>query len=210
MNKGILTILVVIFTIYAVNAQTVCEKGIEQAKKDFKKSNFAFHSEEFLPIENTYLFVLKKYYDVDWYFSDSINYYKCYDSVMIDLLETKYGKNFLQKARVITDSLDKTKNWLKYPSFPGGRTALFKYLFNRTINDSMKIDTIRTQNRVYVQFEIDSTGKVKNPKIMRGINESIDKKIIEIVRQMPDWEPRYLYGNPIKVNYIMPININKK
>ncbi len=210
MNKGILTILVVIFTIYAVKAQTICEKGIEQAKKDFKKSNFAFHSEEFLPIENTYLFVLKKYYDVDWYFTDSINYYKCYDSVMIDLLETKYGKNFLQKARAITDSLDKTKNWLKNPSFPGGRTALFRFLFNRTINDSMKIDTIRTLNRVYVQFEIDSTGKVKNPKIMRGINESIDKKIIEIVKQMPDWEPRYLYGNPIKVNYTIPINIDKK
>jgi len=207
MKTTILTILILALTFIYVKAQTECEKAIERAKVDFKKSDFSFHSKEMLPVENTYFYVLKNSFNIDWYFTDSLDYYKCYDSTMIDLLKVKYGKDFLRRARVITDSLDNTKNWRKDVQFPGGNTELFKFLSSHLIGQSIKVDSVRTKTRLFVQFEIDSTGKVRNPKVMRGINQEIDNKVIEILKQMPDWEPAYLYGKPIRQLYTIPINI---
>jgi hypothetical protein len=79
MKTKILIILILILTFSFVNAQTDCKKAIENAKVDFKKSDFSFHSTEILPVENTYHYVLKKYYKINWYFTDSLDYYAFYD-----------------------------------------------------------------------------------------------------------------------------------
>ena len=191
----------------SVKAQTDCEMAVEKAKNDFKKSDFSFHSEEMFPVENTYFYVLKEYYNINWYFTDSLDFYKCYDSIMIDLLKGKIGKDFLRRARVITDSLEKTKNWRKDAQFPGGYTELYTFISSNLIGQSIKVDSVRTKTRLFVQFDVDSTGTVRNPKVIRGINKKIDKKVIKVFKQMPDWEPAYLYGKPIKQLYTIPINI---
>lgn len=49
MKTTILTLLILILTFGFVNAQTDCKKAIEQAKLDFKKSDFSFHSTCSLP-----------------------------------------------------------------------------------------------------------------------------------------------------------------
>ena len=208
MKTATLITLILVLTFNSVKAQTDCQKANEKAKSDFKKSDFSFHSEEMLPVENTYFYVLKKYYNINWYFTDSLDYYTCYDSVMIDLLKVKYGADFLQRARILTDSLDNTKNWRKEVQFPGGTNELFKFISSRLIGESLKMDSVKTKTRLIVQFEIDSTGKVNNPKIMRGINQEIDLRVIEIIKQLPDWEPAYLYGKPIRQLYTMPINLD--
>lgn len=203
----ILTILLFTLTFIYVKAQTDCDKAVERANVDFKKSDFSFHSEEMLPVEDTYFYVLSNYFNINWCFTDSLNYYKCYDSIMIDLLKVKYGKDFLKRARVITDSLNNTKNWRKDVKFPGGYSELFKFISSHLIGQSIKVDSVFTNTRLFVQFEIDSTGKVRNPKVLRGINQEIDNKVLEVLKQMPDWEPAYLYGTPIKQIWTMPINI---
>lgn len=208
MKTTTLAILILILNFSYANAQTDCQKANECAKMDFKKSDFSFHSEEMLPVENTYFYVLKKYYNINWYFTDSLDYYACYDSVMIDLLKVKYGADFLQRARNVADSLDNTKNWRKDVQFPGGTNELFKFISSRLIGESLKMDSVKTKTRLIVQFEIDSTGKVNDPRIMRGINQEIDRKVIEIIKQLPNWEPAYLYGKPIRQMYTMPINID--
>ena len=210
MTRTIHAILIMVLSFSYVNAQTDCQKAGESAKADFEKSVFALHSEEALPVENTYFYVLKKYYDINWYFTDSLDYYACFDSVMIDLLKVKYGADFLQRARIITDSLDNTKNWKGDVQFPGGTNELFRLISSRLIGDSLKVDSLKTKTRLFVQFEIDSTGKVSNSRIMRGINQEIDRKVIEIIKQLPNWEPAYLYGKPIRQIYMIPINIDYK
>lgn len=203
-------ILIIILSFSYVNAQTDCQKAGESAKADFKKSDFSLHSEEMLPVENTYFYVLKKYYNINWYFTDSLDHYACFDSVMIDLLKVKYGADFLQRARIITDSLDNTKNWKRDVQFPGGTNELFKFSSSRLIGETFKMDSLKAKARLFVQFEIDSTGKVNNPRIMRGINQEIDRKVIEIIKLLPNWEPAYLYGKPIRQLYTIPINIGYK
>jgi hypothetical protein len=206
MKKKIFAILTFILTINLTYGQTDCPKAKVQATLDFQKSIYFFHSEEMLPIEQTYFYVLRKYYKINWYFTDSLDYYNCYDSKMTELLKTKYGKDFLNRARVLTDSLDKTKNWKKDAEYPGGQQALSKYLTERLKQVGIKKTDFST--KVYVEFEITSSGKIINPVIRRGINADIDRKIATIIKQMPKWEPAYLYGKPTRQRYTMPIKLD--
>lgn len=191
------------------HSQNKCDEANRKALFDYKNSNYSFHSEELFPPENfTYGIVLKKYYKINWYFTDSLEYYSCYDSTMKSLLKTKYGKDFLEKAQKLSDSLENTPNWRKDAQYPGGSSELFKFIYSRLIGVSLKQDTLNT--KMYVQIEIDSTGKVMNPKVIKGISKEIDEKVISILKEMPNWEPAYLHGKPSRQLYGIPIRIEYK
>ena len=208
--KQIIIIFTILFIISGLTifGQSVCESAMLQAKKDFKEYNYTLHSVEVLPVEQTYFYVLKNYFKIDWRFIDSeeTSYYKCYDSVMIELLKRKIGFDFLEKTEFLSDSLESTKNWKTESLYPGGNVEMLRFIRNR-----IKIETgdlgESLQTKVYVQIDISETGKVENPIVVRGINNKIDKKIIKIFKNMPNWEPTYLYGKPIKQRYTIPINL---
>lgn len=207
MKTTILTIIILVLTFSYVNAQTDCKKAIAYAKVDFKKSDFSFHSAEMLPVENTYFYVLKKYYNINWYFTDSLDYYACYDSIMTIKLKSKYGSDFLEKAKMLADSLEHTENWISKAEYLGGQQGLMKFIMTRLTIDSCDMtDGIKT--KLYIELEIDSTGKVKNPIIRRGISEKTNKNVIDIINKMPNWKPAYLYGKPIRQKYFIPLNID--
>jgi hypothetical protein len=85
---------------------------------------------------------------------------------------------------------------------------MFKFIYSKIKEELAYLSDIKT--KIIVEIQIDSTGKVINPVIRKGIDEKIDKKIIEIMKQMPDWKPAYLYGKPIKQNYLIPIEAENK
>ena len=91
---------------------------------------------------------------------------------MTELLKTKYGDNFLNRARIIADSLETSLNWKKDPQFPGGDLVLFKYISSGLVKRGIKKEDIKIN--LYVRFIVNSTGKVSNPEILRGINKDID------------------------------------
>jgi hypothetical protein len=187
--------------------KTDCENAFIRAQKDFEDSKYSFHSLEFLPVENTYTYVLNKYYNIKWYFTDSLDYYNCYDSIMTINLKAKYGSDFLNKAKILSDSLEQTDNWITNAEYIGGQHELMKFIMTRlTIDSTDIINGIKT--KLYIELEIDSTGKVVNPIIRKGIGEKTDKKVIEIINKMPNWKPAYLYGQPIRQKYYIPLNID--
>ena len=124
---------------------------------------------------------------------------------MTELLKTIYGKDFLNRARILTDSLDKTENWKSDPEYPGGQQAFTKLLTERL--KQVGINKTDFTTKVYVNFIISTSGKIINPEIIRGLNADIDRKIVTIIKQMPKWKPAYLYGKPIKQRYTMPIKL---
>ncbi len=184
-----------------------CEIASIKAQRDFYLGKYSFHSLEFFPPQSTYTYVLNKYYNIKWHFTDSLKYYACYDSIMEQNLKTIYGNNFLDKAKKLADSLvDNSENWISNAEFIGGERELlkfFSYKLQIDFNDTSKIKT-----KIFIEIEIDSTGKAVTPIIRKGINDSIDKKVIEIINQMPKWKPAYLYGKPIKQKYFIPLRID--
>jgi protein TonB len=91
------------------------------------------------------------------------------------------------------------------PEFPGGDAALNKYL-----NGEVDYPTIAQENgihgRVYIKFVVNTDGSVTDVEIMRGVDPSLDKAALKVVRDMPKWTPGKQRGNPVRVSFTVSIN----
>ncbi|MFO8000827.1 MAG: energy transducer TonB [Marinilabilia sp.] len=91
------------------------------------------------------------------------------------------------------------------PEFPGGDQALHQYLA-----EAVKYPTIAQENgiqgRVYVKFVINTDGSVTDVEVARGVDPSLDKEAVRVVREMPKWKPGEQRGEPVRVSYTVPIN----
>jgi TonB family protein len=63
---------------------------------------------------------------------------------------------------------------------------------------------------VYVSFYVDSTGKVTDATILRGLSTEHNEAALKVVRTLPDWEPALLAGKPIKVKMKLPIRFAQR
>ncbi|HAQ18144.1 MAG TPA: energy transducer TonB [Prolixibacteraceae bacterium] len=91
------------------------------------------------------------------------------------------------------------------PEFPGGEAALQRYL-----RSSVKYPTIAMENgiqgKVYVGFVVERNGSISNVRIARGVDVSLDKEAMRVVRLMPKWIPGKQNGEPVRVSFTAPIN----
>lgn len=58
---------------------------------------------------------------------------------------------------------------------------------------------------VYVQFVIDTTGKVVEPKVIRGVSPELDAEALRVVSGMPAWKPGMQRGKPVRVSFTLPV-----
>jgi protein TonB len=89
--------------------------------------------------------------------------------------------------------------------FPGGDRALYKY-----INDEVKYPIIAQENgiqgKVFVKFVVNEQGKVSNPEILRGVDESLNNEAMRVISSLPSFKPGKQRGKPVKVYYNAVIN----
>ncbi len=63
------------------------------------------------------------------------------------------------------------------------------------------------QGTVYVQYQIDEQGFVKDAKIEQGIGGGCDEEVLRVLKAMPRWTPARKDGKAIAANYLMlPVN----
>ncbi len=98
----------------------------------------------------------------------------------------------------------KTKDVEQMPMFPGGDSAVAKYI-ESTIKYPESAKQNKINGRVLVSFNVSKTGQVENVKLVKGIGGGCDEEAIRAVSKMPDWLPGLLNGNPVKVRYVMPV-----
>lgn len=90
------------------------------------------------------------------------------------------------------------------PEFPGGQTALLKYLAGITYPPIARENDI--EGTVYIQFIIDKTGNVMDVSIARSSSDKIlDEAALRHVKKMPKWSPGKQRGKPVKVQFVVPI-----
>lgn len=91
------------------------------------------------------------------------------------------------------------------PQFPGGDEAMYRWLGENIAVPPTTEDLVGSY-RVVAQFEIDKDGKVVNVEIYRTCKTPLlDRAVLEILQSMPDWTPGYVNGQPVRVNYKLPI-----
>jgi len=92
----------------------------------------------------------------------------------------------------------------KDPEFPGGTTALLKW-----IKDNMVYPTIAVENniqgRVYCQFVVNSDGSVTDVEVTRGVNPYIDREAVRVLKLLPKFRPGEQRGKPVRVRYSIPV-----
>ena len=92
----------------------------------------------------------------------------------------------------------------KNPEFPGGINGLLNYL-SKNIKYPKEAAERGVQGTVYVQFIIGSNGKIRNAKILRGIDSYCDEEALRVVKMMPDWEPGIQNGKKVTVLFQIPV-----
>ena len=90
------------------------------------------------------------------------------------------------------------------PQFPGGSKAMREYL-----KTNMRYPQIAKENgiqgRVILQFVVDETGKVRDPKILRSVDPALDAEAIRLVEAMPLWTPGKQDGKAVAVRFTVPV-----
>ncbi|MBC8004090.1 MAG: energy transducer TonB [Verrucomicrobia bacterium] len=91
------------------------------------------------------------------------------------------------------------------PEFPGGELALRKW-----IGANVKYPAIATENgvqgKVFVNFVVDKDGRISTVKVVRGVDSSLDKEAIRVIKSMPKWIPGKQNGETVRVSYTIPVN----
>lgn len=90
------------------------------------------------------------------------------------------------------------------PLFPGGQSALMQFL-----HDNMKYPVVAQENgvqgRVTVQFVVEKDGSITDVHVLRGVDPSLDKEAVRVVKSMPRWTPGKQNGTTVRVNYRLPV-----
>ena len=90
------------------------------------------------------------------------------------------------------------------PLFPGGQGALMQFL-----HDNIKYPVVAQENgvqgRVTVQFVVEKDGSITDVHVLRGVDPSLDKEAVRVVKSMPRWTPGKQNGTTVRVNYRLPV-----
>jgi protein TonB len=92
----------------------------------------------------------------------------------------------------------------KQPEFPGGTTALMKFL-----GDNIKYPVIAQENgiqgRVITNFVVERDGSISDVQVVRGQDPSLDKEAVRVIKTMPKWAPGQQRGKPVRVRFTLPV-----
>ena len=91
------------------------------------------------------------------------------------------------------------------PEFPEGQLGLRKFIA-QTIKYPVAAQENGIQGKVFVNFVVGKDGSVKNAKIFRGVDPSLDKEALRVVNSLPKWKPGKQKGEEVAVSYTVPIN----
>lgn len=120
------------------------------------------------------------------------------------------GNVFMMKKAIVTPKSLKSDEQVFFiveemPEFPGGEMELRKHIAN-----NIEYPEVAKKNgikgKVYVTFVVGKDGLVKDAKIARGVDPSLDGEALRVVNNLPKWKPGKQRGEAVNVSYTIPIN----
>lgn len=90
------------------------------------------------------------------------------------------------------------------PQFPGGDDARIEFI-SKNISYPEQAKKEGIQGTVYITFVVQPDGSITDAKVLRGIGGGLDEIAIAAVQKMPKWEPGKVKGEPVPVQFNMPI-----
>lgn len=98
---------------------------------------------------------------------------------------------------------------VEYPAhFEGGHD-----LFYEIVENNMNFTKTMKEGRVFIQFVVDTTGKMSEIKVVKGLSEENDQEALRLMKLMSQhykWKPAEQRGIKIKCRMTMPILFKRK
>ena len=64
------------------------------------------------------------------------------------------------------------------------------------------------ESRIVLKITIDTTGKLIQTTVLKGINNTFDKEMLRIFSIMPNWVPGVKEGKKVQETFALPIKID--
>ena len=90
------------------------------------------------------------------------------------------------------------------PSFPGGQGAMMEFL-SKNIKYPIVAEENGIQGRVLVKVVVKKDGTIDSPIVVKGVDPSLIKEAIRVVKTMPKWIPGKQKGEPVNVSFTVPV-----
>ncbi len=90
------------------------------------------------------------------------------------------------------------------PEYPGGEEALRNFIAEQVkYPETAKKEGI--EGKVFVSFVINSTGKVEDVKIAKGVAPALDEEAIRVINLLSVWTPAKHKGKNVSIAFTIPI-----
>ena len=90
------------------------------------------------------------------------------------------------------------------PSFPGGESEMYRWISDN-LTYPKPASNLNIQGTVFLQFIVTERGNVRQVKVLKGVTPAIDSAAVEVLRQMPRWQPGRQGGHSVNVPVSLPI-----
>ena len=84
--------------------------------------------------------------------------------------------------------------------------------FSEYIANNLKYPDIAAENgiqgKVFVAFVVEPDGSISNVRVVRGIDPSLDKEAIRVIKSSPKWIPGMQRGKPVRVSFSFPVHFS--
>ena len=98
-----------------------------------------------------------------------------------------------------------------YPEFRYAKEENTAKSLERYFEENFKMPQILIDNsysgRILVQFTVEKDGSIDQVEILRGMDDKLDKAILEFVKNMPNWVPGENDGKIVRSQMVIPIFI---
>ena len=91
------------------------------------------------------------------------------------------------------------------PTFNKGDANDFSKWVNSRLVYPEKAKEMGIQGRVTLSFTVEADGRVADVRVLRGVDEILDKEAVRVVSSSPRWEPGRQRDRAVRVSYTFPV-----
>ena len=90
------------------------------------------------------------------------------------------------------------------PEFPGGENAMMRVI-NAERRYPREAYASGVEGRVMCSFIVSPDGTISNVEVLRGVDESLNREAVRIIRSMPRWHAGSVDGDKVPVYCLLTI-----
>jgi periplasmic protein TonB len=116
---------------------------------------------------------------------------------------------YVDTSKVDVEFVDITKPFIKVEEeaiFQGGTLNDFRIWVGKHLVFPANASEMDIVGKVFVQFVVNTQGKVEDLKILKGVDPILDKEAIRVIANSPKWIPAKQRGIEVKQQFILPIS----